>query len=782
MRTYYMILKKNLLRRKTFSLILIVLSILTALFLVCAIGTIVRTQDLYEESYDCSGEKELIYGFLTDTYSFDYANHFEDEEKVADVAVTESLLGTIDIEEENIQTIFSVYNTSVNPYTIYDPDEEIEELNDNEILVPMNFKDSYGLSIGDIIEYSGTELFIKGFYEDPIYGSPFYHTKRILISEEMFHSLGTGANDMRRVTFLNIGIKEEYVGENLKDTIAELDSRFGESGDSLFSYSKTRLVTARTMVPRIILAILILFSIFLLCIMTIVIRYTVLAAIEDDYSSLGIMKAIGFKSKNLTRLLLCQYLFVVLIGLVIGIIGAYAVTPYIGGYLMATSGIVWLGNIEPLIAVALSIVFLLFVALIVYSQTRKAGKIKPVEAIVFGKKSESHKGKGLLINNLPLSAFPISIRMGFRQLFANFTQYISLLILVVIFSFMTITVAGLYYAFDSEESVAGILGYDINDLKIEIIDSETVSIKDVEILIKKIDTRYSVTYNTIYETGYDVNVDGEAIQLLVFSEFQTSNILSGRAPLSSNEIMISSGVRDEFGVEIGDSLALSLSENSEAIIYEIVGINNQVYDFGINITISEDGLKELYPDFTTSKFLLKINEHDNIEQAVETINTEFLAGHSGITVSNERAVMLNRVEAIQTTFLGITAGVIIISLLQIALITFLVSIVIIQRETVNCGIMKSVGFTPGQIRGQFINRFALISLSGSAIGVAASLISNGGLVNFIFSVVNIAQIPSGINPALLMFDILFITVTTVFCSWIVSRRIKKVNVRVLLSE
>lgn len=48
------------------------------------------------------------------------------------------------------------------------------------------------------------------------------------------------------------------------------------------------------MVPRIILAVLVLFALFLLEIMALVIRYAIMAAIEEDYRFLGIMKAIGF--------------------------------------------------------------------------------------------------------------------------------------------------------------------------------------------------------------------------------------------------------------------------------------------------------------------------------------------------------------------------------------------------------------------------------------------------------------------------------------------------------
>lgn len=113
---------------------------------------------------------------------------------------------------------------------------------------------------------------------------------------------------------------------------------------------------------------------------------------------------------------------------------------------------------------------------------------------------------------------------------------------------------------------------------------------------------------------------------------------------------------------------------------------------------------------------------------------------------------------------------------------FLVSIVMIHREMVENGIMKSIGFSSGQLRVQFVSRFLIVAIGGSSIGIILNMVLDGQLINLLFSIVNLARIPSGVNGFLLIFDFAFIGLAAVVSAWLVSRRLKKVNVRALLAE
>lgn len=151
--------------------------------------------------------------------------------------------------------------------------------------------------------------------------------------------------------------------------------------------------------------------------------------------------------------------------------------------------------------------------------------------------------------------------MGIKQLFSNIGQYITLLCLAAIFSFMMINIAGLSNAFSSADSIASILGYDVNDIKIAVSKESGITGERINRLIEQINETYGVNYYSVYETSYDGYVDSSAIQILVYSNFQTSNILSGTYPKKYDEVMISSGISEEFEKNIGDTLSVSLSRD-----------------------------------------------------------------------------------------------------------------------------------------------------------------------------------------------------------------------------
>lgn len=789
MKAFFIIIGRSIQKRKAFSIVIIILAMVAALFLISALGLIAKSHAAYESSYQASGESELIYGFpasSASSYMEEYERYFKGQAEVSDVIRRESLLGLLDVAEENIQTLFCAYEPERFSYAIYEPAGFTGKLSGSEVLVPMDFYNSYGYRTGDGLRYQNMEFTIAGFYEDPICGSPFYHTKRILVSETMFAQLRSNAtesgredarhtNELREITFLNISLKPEYCTD-LKNTTAKLERSFDGKDASIYAFSQYRLTTVRTMVPRIILAVLALFALFLFGIMSLVIRYAIMAAIEEDYRSLGIMKAIGFEGSHLVWLLLMQYLFLCFAGLLAGLAGAYLVTPPIGGYLLAVSGIVWSGSIDFAAAILVSGVFLILTALIVYLQARKAAKIKPARAILFGNRKDA--GKEIPVR---LASHFLSFRMGMKQLSGNAGQYVTLFLLVILFSFMVTNIAGLSNAFANEERVAGILGYDMNDIKITVTDADAASEDAIADLAEWIDSRYSVTCRSIYETDYDGYVEDMSIQLLGYSEFQTSNIIEGTCPEKPDEVMISSGISEELQKNVGDTVEIAISRGGTPIPYRITGINNQVYDLGKNITLSKEGLELLMPDYVPDTYLLKIAQHENMQEVIDTINREY-PDMDGVVISNERAVMQKRVNAIQTTLHAITIGVMAVSLFLVALVTFLVSIVMIYREITENGIMKSIGFSSGQLRIQFTSRFLIVAMAGGMIGAIISLAFDGRLINLLFSLVNIAKIPSGISMASLFSNFVFLVLAAALSAWWVSGRLKRLDVRVLLAD
>lgn len=783
MKAFFMVLFGNMRKKKLFSAIIMLLSVLTSMFLVSAIGIMFRATTIYEASYDKAGEADMFYGFVSAEHIPKYEDFFKQSKKVDEVYWEDSLLGTTHMKkDEEQQTVFSVFRPKDRDYTTLP--SEITSLNGNEILLPLCFEDDYGLKVGDSFFYEDKEFSIAGFFEDPIYGTPFYAFKCVLVSEVAWSEMESNQayTELQPLKYLHVYLKEKYKGEKYADTIKELDGEFNGRGSSLFAFDKANLQTVRTIVPRIILIILFVFSLFLLSIMSIVIRWTILAAIEDDYASLGIMKALGFRNANLTQILLWQYLSVVLVGSLIGILVAYVITPPIGTFLLRTSGIVWLSNVSPLVAISMTLLLVLFIGGLIFSQTHRVKKVKPIEAIVKERRGTRQGKNRFIITSNTLMRLPLSVRMGIKQLSSKFGQYVSMLLLITIFSFMILTVISLSNAFGTDENISGILGYEINDISLEFSEENPISEKELENIFEKIDKKYHTTYLSSFNDRHKVYSDKTQIQLLINSEFDPSNLIEGRLPENGKEIMLSSGISKILDKKIGDTVKISLEKDSRTQSYKVVGINNKVHSLGKNISMLDTGFQRLVDDFSPTQYYLKIENASEVEDAIADIQNNYAKDNSGLSVTNERETILKRTQAINVVFRILSVLIIIISLALVWLITFLVSIVVIKRETYNFGIMKSIGFTSKQIRIQFALRFGLIALVGAVIGMGIYGVSDNSLINDLFSIVNIASIPSGTTLSSYLFAVVFITAIAAMCAWVVSVRIKLVKVKDLITE
>ena len=84
----------------------------------------------------------------------------------------------------------------------------------------------------------------------------------------------------------------------------------------------------------------------LFVIVTIVIGYSVNSNIEMDYVSLGILKSIGFKNKQIRLILLLQYMLTGILASGVGMLISRFLLKPVGGFLLSSTGLFLAGNIQ----------------------------------------------------------------------------------------------------------------------------------------------------------------------------------------------------------------------------------------------------------------------------------------------------------------------------------------------------------------------------------------------------------------------------------------------------
>ena len=565
---------------------------------------------------------------------------------------------------------------------------------------------------------------------------------------------------------------------NTNSVVTDLKNEFDVN--SIYVFDENSVASLRTTVPSIVLSILIIIAVLLLSIMILIMRYSVLSSIEDDFLNIGIMKAIGFSNRNIRLIQLSQYFTLVFIGGFAGIYLSFFLSPSIGQYLFSISGMLWQEGIDFFVYLFVFLALNIIVLGFVYLQMRKVNKITPVKAITKGRSENSKNNKLTNINGIFLSCFPISLRMAVKQILTKPAQYITVFFMTIIFSFMITTVTGLQNNFASDEQICAILGYDLIDVRLNVINK--ASGVNMNQILDDIDEKYNATYTSVYETNYKGYVDKDKVQLLVYSNLPETNIIKGRSAVTYNEVVVSSGISKSLDIDVGDEINISLSnDKKKEKTFIVVGINNQVYGLGKNISITVSGLEHLLEDeYIPHQYLLKLDQDGSFDDIVNEIKNVILDNQEGVSVTNEHEIIMNRIKSMQSVFLLITSVVAIVSFILIALITSLVALVVVKRETKGLGIMKSLGFTSKQIRFQFTGRFVIISAVGALIGAITTILSSNGLVNMVFGYVGLAKIPSGITIKNFIISIVFIIASSALFSWLVSYNIKKVSTKELL--
>ena len=184
---------------------------------------------------------------------------------------------------------------------------------------------------------------------------------------------------------------------------------------------------------------------------------------------------------------------------------------------------------------------------------------------------------------------------------------------------MITTVTGLQNNFASDEQICAILGYDLIDVRLNVINK--ASGVNMNQILDDIDEKYNATYTSVYETNYKGYVDKDKVQLLVYSNLPETNIIKGRSAVTYNEVVVSSGISKSLDIDVGDEINISLSnDKKKEKTFIVVGINNQVYGLGKNISITVSGLEHLLEDeYIPHQYLLKLDQDGSFDDIVNEI-------------------------------------------------------------------------------------------------------------------------------------------------------------------
>ncbi len=655
--------------------------------------------------------------------------------------------------------------------------EETPELQKGEIYLPLGLKDILRCKVGDEvkirIDADGAEIpfKVKGFVQEPCNGALTIGWKTLFVSgedlSELADSLNTKFSDLEFDYKLVSVSKSTDMSDvkfqrqlNLETKI--IDNAHGAiTREQSFRYS--------TLMPDVILDILTVFVVFLYVIVLIVMSNSIGTEIEIDYTSLGILKAMGFGNGRIRLIFVLQYMLAQAVGIIVGLAVALPIEYTLSRECMSITAVLP----ETGLSVGKSAAYILLIFIssgaIILLKTHRLVRLSPMRAISGGREAVYFDSR----LNVPIAKKPLSATLALRQVTSAKRRYIGCVLITAILTFFMITinlVSGLLTAKGIQSSNLGLV---TNDFYVEYTDAVDRSYEsEIE---ETISSHTEITYKDYYKHLY-VSMNGESLSCEISKYPENSGgVFKGREPRYDNELIITEMLADALDLKIGDKVMLSY-KNSEAE-FIVTGLFQSTNDSGMTYMINFDGAKRLGIETNYAVGLFSVADRSRIPEIEQEINEKY-----GEFLS---------VEVMEDDFLE-TQYKDIVDLLRVVIYSFsiLFAFVVVRmvcaktfiQERRDIGIFKAVGFSSERLRLSFAIRFFIAAFFGSCLGTALSLWLSARSIGAVLSIIGISRVFVEFTPAAVLIPAAAISVSFFLFALLTSRRIKSVEARELVTE
>ena len=601
------------------------------------------------------------------------------------------------------------------------------KVNEGEIAVPIYYLQRLDLKLGDNLKIEdGKKKFnfkITAFVRDVQMNPSIISSKRFVVS----------ANDFEKLKLL--GEKEYQIAFQLNDLKQLPQFRDEYSRSELPKKGPTidyqLLKMANAVTDGLIAAVIILISLLLNLIALLCLRFIILLTLEEDYREIGVMKAIGIKSKKIKKIYFYKYLFIALTASLMGYILSLAFSRIFAKNITLYIGKTPESLIQVLIPFLAALIVALFVIIFSLIVLRRFKKISAVEAIRMGSRGD------LNIKSSSFSLFKSkylnsSIFLGLRDVILRYKLYAVLFIVFILSTFIIIVPVNFLNTIQSADFIS-YMGVGKSDIIIDIRQSKNIEQRFKEI-INYLEADAEVEKFSPYITSqYEItNQDGEAENLMVetgdFSIFQL-DYLEGGAPLLENEIALSYLLAEQFNKKVGEEMEMIIKGRPQRML--ITGI---------------------YQDITDGGKTAKANiEADLSSAAWYTINLD-ISGNRAEKIAeykqNFEDVKINDPEEyFQQTFKNtidqlelLTFSSLIIVILITVLITSLFIKTLTAKDKSQIAVKKAIGISLKNIKLEYITKALFVLNLGIILGTITANTLGEKIVSAALSIVGAAEI------------------------------------------
>lgn len=663
-------------------------------------------------------------------------------------------------------------------------EEEIPPLSVGEIYLPYGLKSRFQCQVGDSVTmkllHGMEETFvIKGFVQEAVQGSFNIGWKKVFICKADYDRIFEQCKPLETVGGAQVDYTTVCVDQAEDNKLSvtkfqrELNLETGLISAAMGALNKEQTLNYTTLMTSIIMNIVSVFLVLLYVIVLIVMSHSISSEIEMEYVTLGVLKSQGFTEKKLCLVLMLQYLLSQLAGILAGLLLAIPMERWISGLCQSITAILPERGISVGMSLLLALGILLLSVLLVLCKTAKVAKISPVRAISGGQAEVYFDSRF----NLPVSKRTLSASLSLRQLTSAGKRYIGTMFIVGILTFSMITIHLIGNLMSSTKALEA-MGMVTPDVAVVNEEHDILEDWDGWSEVREIIAEYSVIEQENALLNCYASLNGENLYLEAYENPEgIPGIKKGRVPLYENELVITGLVADLLEISIGDEVEVAYGGTKKTFL--VSGIYQSGSDSGACFGMSFAGVRDLQPSSGWGQRYYLLDSRAKTKEIEQVLKERFgdslkVKGYA----ENENPV--------EKQFGGIVkalkALIYSFSLLFAFVVVRMVCTRSFLQERTDIGVFKAIGFTSGKLRTLFALRFAFVALLGSGIGLFCSVLLSEKLLGLLLSGIGLTNVVFDFSAAAVTVPIAAVTGSFFVFAYLAAKKIKKVEVRELVTE
>lgn len=777
-------LKNDLKRNRMITVILCVFIILAAMLVSGAISiilTLLGSMDTLLERADTAHFAQLHAGSIEQREFDDFVR---ENNQLIRAQQTVELLG---IDGANIyinnQTHSEADSLMENSFVrqneqfdyLLDTDNQVLQVSDGEIAVPIYHMQRYDLQLGDKIWVADKEFqkefTIVAFLRDSLMNPSVINSKRFLVSDKDWELLQG-----------RLGEIEYMIEFQLHDPSrqSELETLYQDAGlpqkGTAMGYSLVKVING--MSDGVAASVIVLIAVLLLLIAALCLRFTMLTTIEEDYREIGVMKAIGIGGQDIRKLYMAKYVVMSALACVLGyllsLLAQNLFTANISLYMGTGKQTVWT-RLPPIFGAGIVFTAITNFCMVVLRRFRRISALEalrsgmvPVQSAKLGRRilpgTSSSEGsydggcpEGYTFTRSRMK--DVNLFLGVKEVFKNFRVYGLLCFVFILCSFLMIVPINFLSTLESPDFLT-YMGAGKCDLRLDLQHTPDIIAryeKTEEYLQKDEDIQ---KYAALFTSSFKV-LDNEGkyenmkVEVGDFSSFPLEYTY-GTAPQRENEIALSSMNAEEYQKKPGDVLTLVV--NNEERRLNVCGIYQDVTNGGKTA-------KALLPFDMDQVIWFTVNMDLKEGVSLEEKRQEYMEAFQPAKVTDIHEYIEQTLGGIMEQLRLVVKFAFALAVAVSVLITAMFFKMLITKEARQVAIMKSMGFTVGNVWKQYLSRAILILIAGTILGTLTANLLGEKLAGLLVS--GISHMRFVINPLYTCFLcpltlILAVTVTITF--------------------